>query len=568
MKYFFFLISFTKIKNLFFVFSLLSITTILEYLFVFSVPFLFKIIFQEQNEFINYFNNFGFLDKFDIFKVILLIIIIFFFVKNIFYFINQYFFLKYSFSIHNNLTRILFSKYLNSNYQIFINSESSLLIRNLISNTGIVRNLILNITTLFSEVLVFTGLCAIIIYQSTLMSLFSIAFIIFFSVAYLYYSRHLSKNWAVKIQDYEQLKIRSVQESFSGFKELKLLDKEKLFLNNFNSSNQKSNSLLLKFSLLYAFPRVYLEVVGAIGVVLLVLLNLDKADNNSFVSVIPMLGLYFVAFIRLLPSVNRILNSIEVHRFSFQVLKILYRDFAKLGNQSLEKSIHHLNFKKKLNYKNVSFSFAVQKNKKKIFKNLNLIIKSGEKIGIIGDNGVGKTTFVNLLTGLLEPDKGSILVDGKSIKNNIKNWQSNIGYIYQSTFLMNDTIENNICFDEVKNSDHYLKIKKINTLIGFDKFLKNLPKGLNTIVGERGVKLSEGQRQRIAIARALYFDRKILICDEITSSLDRNAEDSVIRCLKNINKTIIIISHKIDNLRFCSKIYKISNGKITLVKTR
>ena len=181
---------------------------------------------------------------------------------------------------------------------------------------------------------------------------------------------------------------------------------------------------------------------------------------------------------------------------------------------------------------------------------------------------MGKTTFVNLLTGLLEPDKGSILVDGKSIKNNIKNWQSNIGYIYQSTFLMNDTIENNICFDEVKNSDHYLKIKKINTLIGFDKFLKNLPKGLNTIVGERGVKLSEGQRQRIAIARALYFDRKILICDEITSSLDRNAEDSVIRCLKNINKTIIIISHKIDNLRFCSKIYKISNGKITLVKTR
>lgn len=568
MKYFIFLISLTKIKSLIFVFSLLLITTILEYSFVFSVPFFFKIVFQEQNEFINFFNNFGFFDKSDIFKVVLLIIISFFFVKNVFYFVNQYFFFKYSFSIHNNLTRILFSKYLSRNYQIFINTESSRLIRNVINNTGIVRDFIINITTLFSEVLVFIGLCMIIIYQSSFISFFAITFIVFFSVVYLYYSRYLSKNWSLKIQEYEQLKIKSVQDSFSGFKELKLYDKEELFLNDFNSSNKKENSLKLKFNLLYVFPRVYLEILGAFGLVLLVMLNVDKTDNKPLTSLIPILSLYFVAFVRLLPSANRILNSIEVHRFSFPVLKILYHDFFKFSNKSLKKPIQHFNFEKNLNFKNVHFSFLIKKNKKKLFKNLNLIIKSGEKIGIIGDNGVGKTTFVNLLSGLIQPNKGLILVDGKSIKNNIKNWQSNIGYIYQSTFLMNDTIENNICFNEEKNSDHYLKIKKISTLIGFDKFLKNLPKGLNTIVGEGGAKLSGGQKQRIGIARALYFDRKILICDEITSSLDRNAEDSVIQCLKNIKKTIIIISHKTDNLRFCSKIYKIFNSKITLVKTR
>ena len=568
MKYFLFLISFAKFKNLIFVFLLLLITTILEYSFVFSVPFFFKIIFQEQTQFISYFNNFGFLEKSDIFKVILLLIVIFFVIKNIFYFVNSYFFLRYSFSVHNNLTRILFSKYLSSNYQIFINSESSLLLRNVINNTSEVRNLIVNLITLFSEILVFIGLCAIVIYHSTIMSLFSISFIIFFSLVYLYYSRHLSKNWALKLQDYEQSKIRSVQESFSGFKELKLLNKEKLFINDFNSSNQKSNSLTLKYSLLYAFPRVYLEVIGALGVVLLVFLNLDKTDKNSFLSVIPTLSLYFVAFIRLLPSVNRILNSIEVHRFTFPVLKILYHDFIKLNNPPLEKNTQHLKFETNLNFKNVNFSFLIQKHRKKIFKNLNLNIKSGEKIGIVGDNGAGKTTFVNLLSGLLEPNKGLILTDGKSIKNNIRSWQSNIGYIYQSTFLMNDTIENNICFDELKDSNHYLKMKKINHLIGFDKFLKKLPKGLNTIVGEGGAKLSGGQKQRIGIARALYFNRKILICDEITSSLDRNAEDSVINCLKNIDKTVIIISHKIDNLRFCSKIYKIHDGKITLVKTK
>jgi ABC-type bacteriocin/lantibiotic exporter with double-glycine peptidase domain len=133
---------------------------------------------------------------------------------------------------------------------------------------------------------------------------------------------------------------------------------------------------------------------------------------------------------------------------------------------------------------------------------------------------------------------------------------------------MNDTIENNICFDETKNNNHYSKMNKINNLIHFDKFLKKFPKGLNTIVDEGGKNLSGGQRQKIGIARALYFDRKILICDEITSSLDKNAENSVINCLKNIDKTVIIISHKINNLRFCSKIYKIHNGKISLVKTR
>jgi ATP-binding cassette subfamily C protein len=566
MKYFIFLISFTKYKNLFFVFLLLLISTLLEYLFVASVPFFFKIVFQESNQFINYFNNFGFVEKSEIFKIVLLFTIFFFVCKNAIYFANQYLYLKYTFSIHNNLTRILFAKYLNTNYQIFINSESSLLLRNVINNTGLVRNLLLNLITLFSEILVFVGLCLIVIYQSTLMSLFSIVFIIFFSACYLFYSRHLSKGWALKMQDYEQLKIKSVQESFSGFKELKLLNKEKLFVNDFNNNNQKSNSMTLKFSLLYSFPRVYLEIVGAIGIVLLVILNLDKADKNSFISVIPILGLYFVAFLRLLPSINRILNCIETHRFGFPVLKILYHDFNKLENKVLEKKNYYLNFKKALVFKNVNFSFLAAK--KEIFKNLNLIIKPGEKIGIVGDNGAGKTTFVNLLSGLLDPSKGSILADGKSISNNIKSWQSNIGYIYQSTFLMNDTIENNICFDEIKNDAHHLKMEKINTLISFDKFLKKFPEGLNTIVGESGARLSGGQRQRIGIARALYFDRNILICDEITSSLDKNAESSVVNCLKNIDKTVIIISHKIDNLRFCSKIYKIHDGKITLVKTK
>ena len=173
------------------------------------------------------------------------------------------------------------------------------------------------------------------------------------------------------------------------------------------------------------------------------------------------------------------------------------------------------------------------------------------------------------MSGLLEPTKGNIICDGKDIYKNIVSWRKNISYIYQSTFLTNDTIENNISFyTDKKNELHNRKISEVLKKTNLHSFLSKLPKGLDTIVGEKGSRLSGGQIQKIGIARALYFERKILICDEITSSLDRNAEDSVINCLKNIDKTVIIISHKIDNLRFCSKIYKIHDGKITLVKTR
>jgi ABC-type bacteriocin/lantibiotic exporter with double-glycine peptidase domain len=566
MKFFLFLISFSKLRNFFFVLVLLLIGTFLEYLFVVLVPYFFQAVLEEQNEFLNYFNNFGFFEQSEIFKIILLIIIFFFILKNFFYFLNQYLFLKYSFNIHNTLTIKLFVRYLSVNYQVFVNSESSVLLRNIINNTSIVRNLISNLITLLSEILIFIGLSLIVIYQSTLMSLISIVFIIIFSIFYLYYSRHLSKNWALKLQGYEQLKIKSVVESFSGYKELKLLNKEKIFVNELNYNNVKANLMSLKFNLLYSLPRVYLETIGAIGIVLLVFLNLDNVDKNSFISIIPTLGLYFVAFLRLLPSANRILNAIETHRFGFPVLKILYHDYNKLNNKFLEKKNYYLEFKKNLVFKNVKFFFLSPK--KKIFNNLNLSFKYGEKIGIIGDNGAGKTTFLNLLSGLLEPNSGSILADGKSINNNIRSWQLNVSYIYQSTFLMNDTIENNICLGEIKNNNHYLKMDKINNLIHFDKFLKKFPNGLNSIVGEGGINLSGGQRQKIGIARALYFDRNILICDEITSSLDKNTENSVINCLRNIDKTVIIISHKINNLRFCSKIYKIHNGKIKLVKNR
>ena len=567
MKYFNFILSLNKKTFSVFVVFFLLFSIFCEYLFVWSIPVLLNIVFN-NNALPNYLNFSYVLNEKFLIQYILLSIVFFFIIKNVVFFFNQFFFYKYAFLINNKLSNSLLSNYLYRNYIFFLNSKNSELFRNIKDNGSAVGGLVQNDLILFSEILVFVGITIIIIIHSSLISIIVIIFLILFSIAYLYFSKHLSKTWSLRKQEYESAKIETLQESFDGFKELKILNKEYVFIKNYNENNIKSNLMTLRFNLLYIFPRIYLEIVGALGVLFLIIFNLGSADKNVFLNAIPLLSLYFIAFIRLLPSMNRILNSIETHRFAFLALKIIYKELKNdIGKNYINNNYNKpiINFSNKIILRKVSFSFK----KKVIFSNIDLQINYGDKIGIIGENGIGKTTLLNLLSGLLEPTKGNIICDGKDIYKNIVSWRKNISYIYQSTFLTNDTIENNISFyTDKKNELHNRKISEVLKKTNLHSFLSKLPKGLDTIVGEKGSRLSGGQIQKIGIARALYFERKILICDEITSSLDRNAEDSVINCLKNIDKTVIIISHKIDNLRFCSKIYKIHDGKITLVKTR
>jgi ATP-binding cassette subfamily C protein len=566
MKYISFILSLNRLNFTIVVFFFLILSTILEYLFVISIPYLLNIIFTENFSFLNFIFFYGYDKEYNL-RIIFFLIFIFFFKKNICYFLSQYFFLKYSFKIHNNLSSLIFTKYLKDKYIYFVNSKVSELLRNVKDNVELVRNLVNNMFTLVSEILVFVGLCFIVIYNSSLLSIFSIFFIILFSILYLYFSRNLSNQWSLKRQASESLKIKFIQESFSGFKELKLFNKEDLFIKNYNQSNSSSNKMNFKFNLLYSFPRIYLEIVGSLGIIILIVFNLEESKKNSLVSIIPLLGLYFVAFIRLLPSANRILNSIETNRYAFPALKLIFNDLknhSKFNNHrnNYKSKKNKIIFMNKININKLTFLFS----KNEIFKNINLEIKIKDKIAIIGESGIGKTTFLNLLSGLLEPSKGSILCDGININKNIESYRNNISYITQSTFLMNDTIENNISFNSYKDELHSKKVIKAINLANLNNLINKLPKGIDSIVGDDGSKLSGGQIQRIGIARALYFDREILICDEITNSLDSISEKSIINCLKELDKTIIIISHKRQNLNFCSKIYEIKNKKFSLIR--
>jgi ATP-binding cassette subfamily C protein len=564
MKYLKFLLNINTTLFFFIVISISILSVLLEYLFVISVPFFLEIFLRPQQDF--FFKDyylFSNLENGKLREVMLFSVFFLFILKNVFFFFSQYVFLKYSYNFSNKVSTLLLSKYLNSKYIIFLDTKNSELIRNVRDNTEQARLVIQNFFTIISESLVFLGLCLFIIYKSSIFNIMAILLIIILSLLYIYFSRNLSKKWSLIRQQYESLKIQNLQESLSGFKEIRIFNQEEWFVKKFSDANINSNLLNLKFGILYNIPRVYLELVGALALILIIILDVKTFNESLFLNLIPLLALYFVAFIRLLPSANRLLTSYETIRFFSPAVKFIYNDLHKKFLNKKISTSDVLNLKKKIEFKNLFFSFP---NDKEIFNDINIDINFREKIGIVGESGIGKTTFINILIGLLEPTKGSILCDGVNIQSDIRSWQENIAYIGQSIFLMNDTIENNISFGTYKDEKHYKKINEALKFANLDNLIDGLPEGINTVVGDQGSKLSGGQIQRIGIARALYFNKELIICDEITSSLDNISEENIISFLNRLNKTIVIISHKIENLGFCSKIYENKEKKLMLIK--
>jgi ABC-type bacteriocin/lantibiotic exporter with double-glycine peptidase domain len=567
MNYIKFIFSFVSKKNFLIIIILFLSSTLLEYLFVLSVPLLIKV--STTGEVGSYLkiSLFNLNDKKDLLFYSFFIIFFLFLLKNLLYLLSQYFFLNFSYKVQNNLSTYLFKKYLSYKYSLFLSFKSSTLIRNVFENCETIsRAFIVNSINFFCEIFIILGLIFIVITQSNLSSIYLILLIFLFTFIYLFFSRSFAITWGSSKINLDNQKLKFLQEGLSSFKELKVFDKGEYYLKNFYRMTSKSNQLNIKFGILQLIPRFYLEVMGAFTIIILIFLNLEKNGSKNFLNLLPMLSLYFVVIMRILPSINRIVNSLESFRFSFPLLKSIYRDLNyDVSQKKFPNKKFLIKFKSKITFKNVSFSFS---KKEKIFEKLNFVIKRGEKIGLIGESGIGKTTFLNLISGLLHPTSGNIYCDNRLIEEDPKDWYPNIAYIYQSNFILNDTIENNISFNSLKNGEHYKKIKMIINLLNLGNFLKKQSAGLNTYIGDGGAKLSGGQIQKIAIARAIYSDREIFICDEITSSLDGSSEKVILNILNKLNKTIIMISHKAENLYFCNKIYQVKNKNIFTVKNK
>ena len=291
------------------------------------------------------------------------------------------------------------------------------------------------------------------------------------------------------------------------------------------------------------------------------MMNQNK-DSNELLTV---LGVFVAATFRMIPSFNRIIFAVQNMKYKSSSVDLLFNEFKSFEqSEKTIKKYKEIKFENKIILKDIIFSY---KKNNIILNNISLDINKGDCIGIIGTSGAGKSTFVNLITGLFSPSKGSIKVDGKDIKNYTRSWQNKIGYVPQDIFLADNTIQNNIAFGIEKEDICHRSIKKSIKNAQLDKFINSLDDGLNSQVGERGVQLSGGQIQRVGIARALYNNPEILILDEATASLDSQTEMNFMNSIKKLkgSMTILIISHRMSTLKDCNKIFKIQDKKLQVV---
>lgn len=457
----------------------------------------------------------------------------------------------------------LFSLYLKQPYSYHLSENSSRLIKVLQTEMSLFRTYNTALISLFVEIGLMISILATLIFIEPIGA--TLVGVCLGLLSYLFYGLSKIKliGWGETREKTDLNLSKVVMESLAGIKNIKVLDVEKQFVNVFEYNQNLKAGIISKANTLAQLPRYYLELISILGLVLFILAML--LQNKDLPTLISTIGVFVAAVFRLLPSINKILTAFQNIKYYSPSVEILYQEFFALRKKSKNIEKRHLERPKKtIQFQNITFSY--NSGLKPILNDLNLEIKIGETIGIIGPSGQGKSTFIGLLTGLLESNTGTILSDGKDIQSNLKSWRNNIGYVPQDIFLLDDTIEKNITFGRSSCLNDVESVNRVIQRAHLRKFIDDLPNGIHSKVGERGVQISGGQKQRIGIARALYNDPDILIFDEATSALDGQIERTIMDFIYTLKekKTLIIVAHRLSTLKYCDKIYEINNGKMLL----
>lgn len=466
---------------------------------------------------------------------------------------------KYISKVTANISNILFANYLDQDYTFFLNTNTSKLIKNIQVEVGGFNTYLSAYVSLLTEGLMMAAVLITVFFVQPTGAL--VFFIFIGSVSYLILK--LSKGrlsyWAKIRESFDNQLSKLLLEGLGGIKDFKIFNKEDFFKKKFSNLNLEKANILAKYLTLNQTPRFLLEVTLIIGILIYIgymyFNNIDSSD------IFASLGLFVAASFRLIPSVNKLIFSFQSISYNKISIDILLKELS-LKNKINSSSEQSFKFSNRIQIKDLNFKYKAQNELQ--LDSLNFQILKGQKIGIIGESGSGKSTFIDLFTGLLDPNFGDILVDGKSIYKADKNWKAKIGYVPQSIYLLDDSIANNVA---LVDSDQKIDIKHLEKVlkdVGLYEFIKSLPEGVFTNVGEKGVNLSGGQLQRVGLARAFYRKPEILILDESTSALDPLTEKVILDSIyKMDNKlTVIFISHKQSNLDKCDVVFKIENNKI------
>ena len=510
-------------------------------------------------------------DKKEVLVALGILIILVYILKNIYLVFSSYMQSWYSTRLQRDLSLKLTDVFLKSSYLYHLDMNSSILIRSI--NTDVVGVFAVSFY-IFRIVAEVCTAVAISVFIVILDPVLSISLVVVLGVCMLILFRilkSLMRKYGKISQECEGNMLMYLTQAFTGVKEIMVMNRQEYFEENYKKACITNAKISMKTNVLSVAPTNLYETVCIFSLFSVMLFRLQFTDDiTTFVTNLAVIA---AAAFRLFPSMGRLTTSLNALSYNRPRLDSVYEMVKDVESQEMFKNRskkidkdEKLSFDSKLVIDNITWRYPAGKDD--VLKDLTIEIKKGESVALIGPSGAGKTTLADIVLGLLKPGKGSVLVDGKNIFENPNAWSKMVGYVPQSVYLIDDTIRKNIAFgihDEDIDDEKVWKALKEAQL---EEYIKKQGDGLDTMVGERGVKLSGGQRQRIAIARALYEDPEILVLDEATSALDNETETAVMEAIDSLQgtKTMIIVAHRLTTIRNCDSIYEIADKKANLRK--
>ena len=491
--------------------------------------------------------------------------------KNVYLFFQQKVQLRFVYTNQFATSRRMMINFMQRPYEYYLNADTSVIQRNITSDVNNMYGLILSCLQLCSECIVFACLVGVLLAIDAQM----IIMVAVLMVALLFLIKKVLKPIMVRAgqdnQDYYSGLYKWIEQSVMGIKEIKIANKENYFINEYAKCGAGYVNSVQKYNIYNATPRLLIETVCIAGMISYFIVIILRGAQVT--ELLPQLSALAMAAMRLLPSVNRINNyqtSISYFEPFFMGVsdnlqeeihdkKVSYAAEDYLQKKEVEK----LEIKKEISLQDITYKYP--HTDVLIFDHADMVIPVGNSVGIVGTSGAGKTTIVDILLGLLQIESGRILADGVEVREHYESWLKNIGYIPQTIFMIDSTIRKNVAFgyaeDEIDDEKVWRALKEAQ----LDEFVRGLPEGLDTSIGERGIRISGGQRQRIGIARALFEDPEVLVLDEATSALDNETEAAIMDSINRLHgrKTLIIIAHRLQTIEKCDMVYRVENGKAT-----
>ena len=555
-----------KKAYLFFLIFLFFIAGVVDLLSLGLIAPYVTVIFNIENSFNYEFLKFTGLENLNSKNIVILLsilLILLFFLKSFFSVFIRWLIAKFAFKQHALLQVNLLSAYQNMKYEDYILRNSAEYIRNVRELSSQCVNSIESFLRAASELIILT---AVVIYLG-FFNLKILGFLLLIIgpiyLIYEYILKPINIKLGVKKVHATKYIYKGIDSAIKGFKDIRILGKEKFFRNIIKKAADEILDSDLKSALIKDSPRYVFEFAIVCSAILLVLITIMFNENISFF--LPTVAVFMVASLRILPGISLILNCLTHISYGQYAVTTVYDDLKK-SSYSRRDSYTNINYDNK-NFKSIDLKdvkFKYKNSENYVFENINFSLKENECVGIIGESGVGKTTLIDILLGLLIPQQGKIFVNDKLVSDISLNFSGNIAYLPQEPIILDENLITNITLETENKKIDSEKLEKSITQANLKKVLDILPNGLNTIIGEGGVRLSIGQGKRVALARTFYHGKKIIVMDEATSSLDPKTENYIVEQIKEIKgkRTILIITHKINTLQHCDKIYKIENKSI------